>query len=93
MKTPTFDEMLNASDADWRSFMNVVASASKLRSARKMNTFDYGARVTFVARGVRYNGIVLKFNRKTVAVRTDGGTTWRVSPSLLSHAKATEKVA
>lgn len=50
---------------------------------RLTRSFGFGDRVTFAARGRRYNGTVQKSNIKTVSVRTDEGMTWRVSPSAL----------
>ncbi len=93
MTLPSYNTLANLSDAEFRGFVALVQMVQKTRNAVKMNTFDYGDRVTFIGRGIRYSGVVQKFNRKTVTVRTDGGMIWRVSPALLSPAKATEKVA
>jgi len=93
MSLPKYNDLMNLSDVEWRGFLSLVSMVQKTRNATKMNTFDYGDRVTFIGRGIRYSGVVQKFNRKSVTVRTDGGMIWRVSPALLSPAKATEKVA
>lgn len=92
MSLPKYNDLMALSDVEWRGFLSLVSMVQKTRNAVKMNTFDYGDKVTFVARGVRYRGTVMKFNRKTVAVRTTSGTIWRVSPSLLQREESTEKV-
>lgn len=90
-RIPSYTDLERMNDAEWRQFIAIVSMAQKARASKKMNQFDYGDRVTFVARGIRYTGTVQKFNRKTVAVRTTSGTIWRVSPNLLSPVAATEK--
>jgi hypothetical protein len=92
MRLPSYDELLQLNDQEWRQFMAIFSMVHKHRSSLKMNSFNFGDKVTFVARGVRYRGTVMKFNRKTVAVRTTSGMTWRVSPGLLQADKASEKV-
>ena len=56
---------------------------SQLSSVKLLN-FRYGDVVKFTHRNKTVVGEVTKINRKTVAVRAHDGTTWRVSPSLLS---------
>ena len=92
MSLPNYNQLMALPDQEWRGFLSLVSIVQKARNVTKMNTFDYGDIVTFVARGVRYRGTVMKFNRKTVAVRTISGTLWRVSPSLLQRVESTEKV-
>ena len=49
-----------------------------------MMAFNLGARVSFDSQEGRHLGTLVKYNRKTVTVRTDDGRQWRVSPSLLA---------
>ncbi len=55
---------------------------------KAMMAFNLGARVSFESpRDGRELGILVKFNRKTVTVMTDGGTRWNISPHLLTLVK------
>lgn len=52
---------------------------------RVATSFRVGERVTFTARrGIKVNGNVLAVNPKNIKVKTDQGTIWNVSSTLLS---------
>ena len=52
-----------------------------------MIAFNLGQRVSFDSQHGRQFGTVVKYNRKTVAVLSDDGRQWRISPHLLSPVK------
>lgn len=55
-----------------------------LLGAKAKKNFRPGQNVKFVGKnGIKVFGKITKINRKTIAVRAEGGTNWRVSPSLL----------
>lgn len=57
----------------------------QVRRYEQMAAIDPGERVSFTTdSGQIISGIVVRFNHKTVTVRTEDGLSWRVSPSLLS---------
>ena len=58
-----------------------------------MMAFDLGVRVSFDSQDGRQLGTLVKYNRKTVAVLTDDGRQWGVSPSLLSPVKDIDDTA
>jgi len=53
------------------------------QNLQNMMRFNRGARVSFDTRQGRELATIIKFNRKTVTVETDGGERWNVSPHLL----------
>lgn len=62
-----------------------------LDAHKSMMQFHPGARVSFDSpQNERLSGTVMKFNRKTVTVITDGGQRWNISPHLLSPIKHVE---
>jgi hypothetical protein len=65
----------------------------QMRAHAKMLEFKIGDRVAFQAeRGGSIEGMLTRYNRKTVTVITDDGRQWNVSPALLSRvASATAK--
>jgi hypothetical protein len=65
----------------------------QMRAHAKMLEFKIGDRVTFQAEsGGSIEGMLTRYNRKTVTVITDDGRQWNVSPALLSRvAPATAK--
>jgi preprotein translocase subunit YajC len=64
----------------------------QVRRYEQMAALDPGERVSFTTdSGQIISGMVVRFNHKTVTVRTDDGMSWRVSPAFLS--KTTEGVA
>lgn len=57
----------------------------QMRAHTDMLEFKIGDRVTFRPPGQRQiEGMVTRYNRKTVTVITDDGQQWNVSPQLLS---------
>ena len=55
---------------------------------REMMQFSVGESVCFKPPGKeRQTGILVKYNKKTVTIITDGGRLWNVSPHLLSREK------
>ncbi len=59
----------------------------QFRAHRAMLEFSIGDRVMFHAEGRRVEGVITKYNRKTVTVMVEGGLRWTVSPSLLEAAE------
>lgn len=71
----------------------VVARLNFLKRAYahvKMLEFKIGDRVTFQSeRGESVEGMLTRYNKKTVTVITDQGQQWNVSPSFLQRAALT----
>ena len=79
----TFEELLELNQ-------RVVARLKFLESMQAhvdMMAFKPGARVSFDTQDGRQLGTLVKYNRKTVTVLTEGGQRWNVSPHLLSPVK------
>ena len=57
-----------------------------LRAHRNMLEFSVGPRVRFPANARVVEGVLTRYNRKTVSVITDSGEHWNVAPSLLEPA-------
>ena len=61
----------------------------QMRAHQQMLAFKIGDRVAFGADGRgTVEGMVTRYNRKSVTVITDDGRQWNVSPALLSRAAA-----
>jgi hypothetical protein len=59
----------------------------QMRAHVGMMAFRVGERVAFAPPGHgRIEGVLVRYNRKTVTVLTDDGRNWNVSPELLSPA-------
>jgi len=56
-----------------------------LRAHANMLEFSVGERVFFHADVGHVEGILTRYNRKTVTVVTDDGRRWNVSPHFLKH--------
>lgn len=57
-----------------------------LHNHREMLQFSIGEKVSFEPPGRgRHIGTLVRYNKKSVTVITDGGQKWTVSPHLLSH--------
>ena len=56
----------------------------QMKAHTKMLEFKIGDRVAFQAEGGTIEGILTRYNKKTVTVITDDGRQWNVSPALLS---------
>jgi hypothetical protein len=65
---------------------------SQARSTVLMSRFNTGDRVAFqTPSGEHKRGVVLRLHKKTVAVQTDDGHRWNVSPAFLSPADLPER--
>ncbi len=53
----------------------------------KMLEYAIGERVFFQADMRRVEGVLVRYNKKSVTVVTDGGERWTVSPALLQRAE------
>ena len=66
---------------------NIVERLKALRQMKtheKMLDFKIGQHVRFIApSGERISGLLIRFNKKTVTVVTEGGQRWNVSPGFL----------
>lgn len=63
----------------------------QMRAHKQMLEFKIGDRVTFQADGRgSVEGMLTRYNRKTVTIVTDDGHQWNVSPSFLSRATSTQ---
>jgi hypothetical protein len=61
--------------------LNLLAQA---KSTLQLAQFAEGDRVSFTANdGTIKNGRVMRLNKKTISLLTDGGQPWKVSPALL----------
>ncbi len=62
---------------------------SQARSTTLMAAFHIGDRVSFETEDDQViHGEVLRLNKKTVSIKTDGGHRWNVAPGLLRLEKA-----
>lgn len=48
-----------------------------------MLKFNIGDLVSFEADGLKINGIITRFNKKTVSIVTTAGSRWNVYPGIL----------
>lgn len=63
--------------------LKLIAQA---RSTVEMARFSVGQRVSFPDHdGQTLEGAILRLNKKTVSIVTDGGQRWNVSPALVRH--------
>jgi hypothetical protein len=61
----------------------------QVRAHMEMLEFEIGDRVTFQTDRFRMvEGVLARYNRKTVTVIADDGGRWTVSPSFLRHASS-----
>lgn len=60
----------------------------QMRAHSRMLEFSIGQRVRFQPQGMSpLEGMLVRYNRKTVTVITDDGQRWNVAPGLLSKAE------
>tara|TARA_R110000824_G_scaffold44926_7_gene130354 strand:+ start:666 stop:944 length:279 start_codon:yes stop_codon:yes gene_type:complete len=83
----TGDVLLGIATAD-RQELRLIQDALKARWAtltkEEASAFTVGQRVFFVSkRGERVEGTIEKINRKTIGVKVNDWTSYRVSPSFL----------
>lgn len=65
---------------------------ASMRAHVEMMEFSIGERVSFRPNGREIKeGILTKYNKKTVTVITNQGESWNVSPSLLSSVESSSK--
>ncbi|MBS3909093.1 MAG: hypothetical protein KGZ93_05650 [Actinobacteria bacterium] len=63
-----------------------------MRAHVEMMEFSIGDRVSFKTNGrERKEGLLIKYNKKTVTVITDQGEKWNISPNLLSRVESSSK--
>jgi len=73
-----------------RKIIERLRLLQQMRAHRHMLEFKIGDRVTFQADGRgTVEGMLTRYNRKSVTVLTDDGHHWNVSPALLSRVPAT----
>jgi ribosomal protein L21E len=66
----------------------------QMKAHARMLEFKIGDRVAFQAEGgTSVQGMLTRYNRKTVTVITDDGRQWNVSPALLSRVAPAEAKA
>jgi hypothetical protein len=67
-----------------RQIVERLRLLQQMRTHERMLEFRVGDRVSFEPEGRRVLfGVLLRYNKKTVTVLTEGGGQWKVSPSLL----------
>lgn len=72
---------------DVRAVIEAVRHAQRMMDHTQAMKFGYGDKVCFDSKyGMRVNGIVIGVLPRNIKVRADGGTVWKVSPSLLRSA-------
>lgn len=82
--TLTEDELVDLN----RRIVERLRFIQHMRAHKQMLEFRVGDRVTFQGNGRGWvEGMLTRYNRKTVTVITDDGHQWNVSPSLVSRAK------
>lgn len=69
--------------------LKLIAQA---RSTVEMSRFSVGQRVGFPDHdGKTLEGAIIRLNKKTVSIVTEGGQQWNVSPGLVRHLPDTTK--
>ena len=82
--TLTEDELVDLN----RRIVERLRFLQHMRAHKQMLEFRVGDRVTFQGDGRGWvEGMLTRYNRKTVTVIADDGHQWNVSPSLVSRAK------
>jgi hypothetical protein len=77
----TYQELLDLN----RTIVERLKLMDNMRTHAEMMQFSVGEKVTFSARGGRQiEGMLVKYNKKTVTVITEDGEHWNVSPHALS---------
>ncbi len=80
----TEDELLALN----RRIVERLKFLQQARAHAQMIEFQLGDRVSFEPEGrTAQFGVIIRYNRKTVTVLTEGGAQWNVSPSLLRRVK------
>ena len=76
-----YDELLTLNE----QIIERLKLLDKMDAYQAMHRFNLGSRVCFdSSRHGLQVGTLVKFNQKTVAVQTDDGRRWKVSPQMLS---------
>lgn len=80
----TEDELLALN----RRIVERLKFLQQARAHAQMIEFQLGDRVSFDPEGrTTQFGVIIRYNRKTVTVLTEGGAQWNVSPALLRRVK------
>lgn len=75
-----------------RRIVERLSFLSQMRAHRAMLEFRIGDRVAFQTDRLQtIQGIITRYNKKTVSVIADDGRRWTVSPGLLRSAQATNE--
>lgn len=82
------EALRHMSEADLRYLNHMVVERLKLltqaRSTVQLAQFAQGDRISFTTRdGTELHGTIVRLNKKTVSLRADDGSLWKVSPGLL----------
>ncbi|MFC7739303.1 hypothetical protein ACFQX4_26880 [Roseomonas sp. GCM10028921] len=86
--TLTEDELVDLN----RRIVERLRFLQHMRAHKQMLEFKVGDRVTFPGDGRgRVEGMLTRYNRRTVTILTDDGQQWNVSPSLVSKVSAAGK--
>lgn len=64
--------------------LKLFHKARELNSLAKFNLADF---VSFVYRGKKISGVIIRLNRRSATVRTVDGKEWKVSPGFLTKAR------
>ena len=87
-RTSAVEAVKNLDEDDLRFLNRLIVERLKLisqaRATMLMTSFTQGDRVEFdAADGDLLQGTVVRLNKKTVSILTDGGARWNVFPGLL----------
>jgi len=74
----------------YRRIVRRINALQRSRMAEKLQEFDIGDEVSFEHEGNIISGTVIRVNKKTLSVRTGGGS-WYISPGLASKLPDTLK--
>jgi hypothetical protein len=86
--TLTFNDknIFDCSTEELREAENMLKRAWSLLEQKQTAQFRVGDKVKFFSRkGFEVTGTISKINQKTVSLKTDYGSNWRVSSSLLER--------
>lgn len=80
-----FSSIAKMNEKELRQVVRAVKERHSFLVTQKVLRFEVGDKVKFKGRwGKTEKGKVTSLNRTTLAVKTDEGVTWRISPSLLT---------
>lgn len=70
--------------ADLAQIVEAARFAQQRRTLQVVNTVGVGTKVRFQGKAGEVQGVVTKVNNKTLMVKSNSGTMWKVSASLCS---------